>query len=71
MRILITGAAGFIGFCSAVSLLKKGHIIYGIDSLDTNTLMLDLFRNSTLGFESNLLIISTIFFSASNSITFF
>ena len=34
MRILITGAAGFLGFCSAVSLLKKGHIIYGIDSFD-------------------------------------
>ena len=26
MRILITGAAGFLGFCSAVSLLKKKHI---------------------------------------------
>ena len=34
MRILITGAAGFLGFCSAVSLLKKEHIIYGIDSFD-------------------------------------
>ena len=35
MKILITGAAGFIGSCSAVSLLEKGHTIYGIDSFDS------------------------------------
>ena len=34
MKILITGVAGFIGFSSAISLLKKKNIIYGIDSLD-------------------------------------
>jgi UDP-glucuronate 4-epimerase len=34
MNILITGVAGFIGFNTAMSLLKKGNIIYGLDSLD-------------------------------------
>ncbi len=34
MRILITGVAGFIGFRLADKLLKKGHIVYGIDNLN-------------------------------------
>jgi UDP-glucuronate 4-epimerase len=34
MNILITGVAGFIVFNTAMSLLKKGNIIYGLDSLD-------------------------------------
>ena len=32
-RILITGAAGFIGFHTARSLLSKGHQVVGFDNL--------------------------------------
>lgn len=34
MRILITGAAGFIGFFVAQQLLAEGAVIYGIDNLN-------------------------------------
>lgn len=34
MRILVTGAAGFIGYHTVVSLLKLGHEIVGIDNLN-------------------------------------
>jgi len=34
MKVLITGSAGFIGFNLAHALLKKKHIVYGIDSFD-------------------------------------
>lgn len=34
MRILITGAAGFIGFHSATRLLDEGHQIVGIDNMN-------------------------------------
>ena len=34
MNILITGSAGFIGFNLAHALLKKKHLVYGIDSFD-------------------------------------
>ena len=34
MKILITGSAGFIGFNLAHALLKKKHVVYGIDSFD-------------------------------------
>ena len=34
MKIFITGAAGFIGFSLSLDLLKKKHIVYGIDNLD-------------------------------------
>ena len=33
-KILITGAAGFIGFSLAKDLLSKGYKIYGIDNFD-------------------------------------
>ena len=33
-NILITGAAGFIGFSYANELLSKGYIVYGIDNFD-------------------------------------
>lgn len=35
MRILITGAAGFIGYHCATALAEQGHAIYGVDSLNT------------------------------------
>ncbi len=34
MKILITGAAGFIGFHSCLKFLKQGHSIVGIDNLN-------------------------------------
>ena len=34
MKILITGAAGFIGFNLAEHLLKKNYDVYGIDNFD-------------------------------------
>ena len=34
MKILITGAAGFIGFNLANQLLKRNYKIYGIDNFD-------------------------------------
>jgi UDP-glucuronate 4-epimerase len=34
MRILVTGAAGFIGFSLSSYLLKKNHKVFGIDNFD-------------------------------------
>ena len=34
MKILITGAAGFIGYHLTLSLLNAGHTIVGIDSIN-------------------------------------
>ncbi len=34
MKILVTGAAGFIGFFVAKSLLKKGHTVVGLDNIN-------------------------------------
>ena len=35
MRILLTGAAGFIGFHLASELLKQKHFIIGVDNLNS------------------------------------
>lgn len=34
MKILVTGAAGFIGFHVTLSLLKKGHTVVGLDNIN-------------------------------------
>ena len=34
MKILVTGAAGFIGFHTCLKLVKQGHEVYGIDNLN-------------------------------------
>ena len=33
-RVLVTGAAGFIGFHLAVRLLRDGHLVTGLDNLN-------------------------------------
>ena len=35
MKILVTGAAGFIGYHITKSLLKKNFYVVGIDNLDS------------------------------------
>ena len=34
MRVLVTGAAGFIGFCLTRRLLARGDEVIGIDNLN-------------------------------------
>jgi len=34
MKILVTGAAGFIGFHTCIKLVSQGHEVYGIDSIN-------------------------------------
>ncbi len=34
MKIIITGAAGFIGYNLAIRLLEQNHSVYGVDNLD-------------------------------------
>lgn len=34
MRVLVTGAAGFIGFHLAAKLVAKGHAVVGLDNLN-------------------------------------
>ena len=34
MKILVTGAAGFIGFFTSKVLLEKGHEVVGLDNIN-------------------------------------
>ena len=34
MGLLVTGAAGFIGFHTCLKLAKQGHEVYGIDNIN-------------------------------------
>ena len=34
MKILVTGAAGFIGFHTCLKLVSQGHEVYGIDNIN-------------------------------------
>tara|TARA_R100001224_G_C4010771_1_gene146055 strand:- start:113 stop:1165 length:1053 start_codon:yes stop_codon:yes gene_type:complete len=34
MKVLVTGAAGFIGFYTALKLLEQGHTVVGLDSIN-------------------------------------
>jgi len=60
MKILVTGAAGFIGMHTCYSLLKEGHVVYGIDSLNSyydKSFKYD--RLANLGIDKNLLSYNT------------
>ena len=39
-RILVTGAAGFIGAALCLELIKKGYQILGVDNLDKSSLQI-------------------------------
>ena len=58
MKILVTGAAGFIGFYTCLKLVNQGHEVYGIDNInDYYDPKLKFDRLRELGFdktESNI-----------------
>ncbi|MDA9356688.1 NAD-dependent epimerase/dehydratase family protein [Flavobacteriaceae bacterium] len=52
MKILVTGAAGFIGFHTCLKLVNQGHDVYGIDNInDYYDPKLKFDRLSELGFK--------------------
>jgi UDP-glucuronate 4-epimerase len=52
MKILVTGAAGFIGFHTCLKLVNQGHEVYGIDNInDYYDLKLKFDRLNELGFN--------------------
>ena len=51
MKILITGAAGFIGFHLTKKLLDSGHQVVGLDNLNPHYDTLKYARLGELGFE--------------------
>jgi UDP-glucuronate 4-epimerase len=56
MKILLTGAAGFIGFHLAICLLEKGHDVSGVDSINNYyDPQLKLDRLSVLGIDTTFI----------------
>ena len=54
MKILVTGAAGFIGFFVSKKLLDKGHTVVGIDNIsDYYDVQLKYDRLTQLGIDRN------------------
>ena len=54
MKILVTGAAGFIGFHTCLQLVKNGHEVYGIDNInDYYDPKLKFDRLNELGFKES------------------
>jgi UDP-glucuronate 4-epimerase len=54
MKILVTGAAGFIGFHTCLKLVNQGHDVYGIDNInDYYDPKLKFDRLTELGFNEN------------------
>ena len=52
MKILVTGAAGFIGFHTCLKLVNQGHVVYGIDNInDYYDPKLKYDRLNELGFD--------------------
>jgi UDP-glucuronate 4-epimerase len=53
MKVLVTGAAGFIGFHTAKLLVSKGHSVVGLDNLnDYYSVSLKISRLKELGFNN-------------------
>jgi UDP-glucuronate 4-epimerase len=56
MKILLTGAAGFIGFHLTIYLLEKGHDVSGVDSINNYyDPQLKLDRLSVLGIDTTFI----------------
>ena len=54
MKILVTGAAGFIGFHTCLKLVNQGHDVYGIDNInDYYDPKLKFDRLNELGFSES------------------
>ena len=54
MKILVTGAAGFIGFHTCLKLINLGHEVYGIDNInDYYDPKLKFYRLNELGFNES------------------
>lgn len=54
MKILVTGAAGFIGFHTCLKLVNQGHDVYGIDNInDYYNPKLKFDRLNELGFKKD------------------
>ena len=54
MKILLTGCCGFIGYHTALRLLKKGHEVFGVDDMnDYYSVELKEFRKDKLWNHSN------------------
>jgi len=54
MKILVTGAAGFIGFHTALRLLNAGHLVLGLDNINSYyAVNLKKARLSVLGVDVN------------------
>ena len=54
MKILVTGAAGFIGFHTCIKLVSQGHEVYGIDNInDYYDPKLKFDRLNELGFNQS------------------
>jgi len=68
MKILVTGAAGFIGFHTCLKLINQGHDVYGIDNInDYYDPKLKFNRLNELGFDK---IKATIFKTEVQSIKY-
>ncbi|WP_192085435.1 NAD-dependent epimerase/dehydratase family protein [Algoriphagus sp. Y33] len=71
MQILVTGAAGFIGFHLTGELLKQGYDVVGVDNLnDYYDPTLKLSRLNQLGIEANLSLNFDVLKSTTNNFTF-
>ena len=54
MKILVTGAAGFIGFYTSKVLINKGHTVVGLDNInDYYDINLKYARLNELGINKN------------------
>ncbi len=68
LKILVTGAAGFIGFHITRCLLKNGHSVIGLDNLsDYYSKKLKEDRLEELGFDSKLILKENICIEAVNN----